>query len=168
MLTPQLVVDAGVLWGPIMRRGNLPSRRGLTSDYPVIFLHRNPGPFKGVPGASCSVGCQFSPCTPASKLKTSLGFPRSKQNASEVRVAERLLCLIMAHLEVNDLWLAVERAAFELPPRHHLPVDYPTAQLLHSAGQDVLIHLSSTHRFPFHVLLGHLGLKKTGPCLFKA
>lgn len=67
----------------------------------------------------------------------------------------------MAHLEVNDLGLAVEWATLELPPRDHLLMDHPTAQLLHRASQDVLVHLGAAQRLLFHVLLGHLGFKKT-------
>lgn len=65
-----------------------------------------------------------------------------------------------AHLKVDELGLAVKRAAFELAPRHHLLADHPISQPLHRAGQDVLVHLRPTHRLPVHVLSGHLGIHR--------
>jgi hypothetical protein len=79
------------------------------------------------------------------------------------RVITGLPCCppLKAHLEVDDLRLAIEWAALELPTRYHLLLNHPTAQLLHSPSQDILFHLTSAHRFSFHVLLGHLEFKQT-------
>jgi hypothetical protein len=40
-------------------------------------------------------------------------------------------------------------------------VDHPAAQLLHGAGQDVLIHFGPAHGLSVHLLLGHLRFTKT-------
>lgn len=144
--------------GPLLRRWNLPSRRGLTRDQPVI-------PFTGVqaPLKVCPLlGLAAQPLRNNPKAGDFSGFPKVRtESIRGRRVDERLFSFIMAHLEVNDLGLAVERATLELPPRDHLLMDHPTAQLLHRASQDVLVHLGATHRLLFHVLLGHLGFKKT-------
>lgn len=66
-----------------------------------------------------------------------------------------------AHLEVDEPRLALEGATSELTPGHHLPVGRSAAQLLHGAGQDVLVHLRPPHGLPVRVLLGHLRFQET-------
>lgn len=71
----------------------------------------------------------------------------------------------VAHLEVDDLGLTVEGAAFERSPGPQLPVRRPTAQPLHGTGQDVLVQLRPPHRLRVHTLFGHLGMhRNNGLC----
>ena len=158
--TSQLVVGAGVLRAPL-KKVEFAKQKGSNKGLPCYPLHRSSGPFKGVP-RSPLLRLAAQPLHTSPKAGDFAGFPKVRmESVRGRRIYERLFPFIMAHLEVNDLRLAVERATLELPPRDHLLMDHPTAQLLHRASQDVLVHLGTTHRFLFHVLLGHLGLRKT-------
>lgn len=62
-----------------------------------------------------------------------------------------------AHLEVDELGLAVEGPPSELAPGRHLPAGRPAAQAPDRARQQVLVRLRPAHRLPARVRLGHLG-----------
>lgn len=131
----------------------VPSPRSLVT---VTLEHSRlptwaPVPLKACPLGRPSAGCprgqvsSYSGC-PAPVGPSALGEDSGGQTPQ-------------AHLEVDELGFAVEGLTLECMPRRHLLVDYPAGQLLHGAGQDILVHLCPTHRFLVHVLFGHLGFR---------